>query len=234
MLWPAVILGFLGSFHCLGMCGPIVFALRGRGWAHWRFLTGRMLYNMGRIVTYSALGAVVALLGMSAGMFHFQQGLSIVIGILLLLWAFSEAGWLKRIGLGGQLSRGVSWIKGGFSKFWQMEGLPAQFMVGIFNGMLPCGLVYLAMAYAAMAATPWEGAAFMALFGAGTLPMMLAVAFSAKVITPELRQKVVKAIPYFIMVFAVLFILRGMNLGIPYLSPHMTLSSGEAVVSCHE
>ena len=234
MLWTAVILGFLGSFHCLGMCGPIVFALRGRGWAHWRFLVGRLLYNGGRIVTYAGLGALVALLGLGAGFFHLQQALSITIGVLLLLWAFSEAGWLKRIGFASQMSRWVSWVKGGFSKFWQMEGLGAQFMVGFFNGLLPCGLVYLALAYSAMAVTPWEGAAFMALFGAGTLPMMLAVAFSAKVITPALRQKVVKAIPYFIMAFAVLFILRGMNLGIPYISPAMSTQSGEMVVSCHE
>lgn len=234
MLWTALVIGFLGSFHCLGMCGPIVFALRGRGWAHWRFLVGRLLYNAGRIVTYAGLGAFVGLLGLGAGFFHIQQGLSIVIGVLLLFWAFSEAGWLKKLGLGGQVSRWVSWVKGGFSKFWQMEGLPAQFMVGFFNGLLPCGLVYLALAYAAMATEPLEGAAFMALFGAGTLPMMLAVAFSAKVITPALRQKVVRAIPYFIMVFALLFILRGMNLGIPYVSPRMADQSGGVIVNCHE
>ena len=233
MLWSAVILGFLGSFHCLGMCGPIVFAIKGSPWAHWRFLTGRLLYNLGRIFTYSALGALVALLGMSAGMFHFQLGLSMIIGVSLFFWAFAEAGWLNRIGLASQLSRRVSWVKRGFSRYWQMEGLPAQFMVGFFNGMLPCGLVYLAMAYATLATTPLQGAAFMAVFGAGTLPMMLAVAFSAKVITPTLRQKVIKFIPYCIMVFAVIFVLRGMNLGIPYLSPQMILSSGEVVVNCH-
>ena len=107
-------------------------------------------------------------------------------------------------------------------------------LFGLLNGLLPCGLVYAALAGAAATGGPLGGALFMAAFGLGTIPAMLAVSLAGRLITAPWRARFQRAVPVAMAVLAVLFIVRGLSLGIPYLSPDL---SPEAVAGgrscCH-
>ncbi len=114
--------------------------------------------------------------------------------------------------------------------FFQQRTFSSFFFIGTLNGLLPCGLVYLAVAGASATSGPSEGAAYMALFGAGTLPVMLSVVVAGNFISVNIRNHIRNAMPYMILLIGVLFILRGLCLGIPYISPK--ISKGE-IHSCH-
>ena len=87
MLWTAFLLGFLGSFHCVGMCGPIALAVGGKGSN--KFLFNKIIYNLGRSLTYAMLGLVIGSLGFSLSLAGIQQGISIGMGILVVLLSLS-------------------------------------------------------------------------------------------------------------------------------------------------
>lgn len=230
----ALLLGLAGSLHCLGMCGPIALALPGAQASGLPYFLGRVLYNGGRVVTYSVLGGIVALLGVAAAMFEAQRIVSIALGGVLLLmavyawWVHSQPAtartnplWQFWMRLMGQLMR-----RG------HGRGL---FIVGLLNGLLPCGFVYLGLFQAALSDTVLEGAGKMALFGLGTWPVMLTVSWSSKWISNWMRSKASRMAPYVMVMMGAIFILRGMALGIPYLSPSLTISpKGKAKMSCCE
>lgn len=228
MVLSGFIIGILGSLHCVGMCGPIALALPGRRWE------GRLLYNLGRIVTYSILGGLVALLGVGARMFQMQQAFSITMGILLLFWAVREMGWVKLPRFLGVLDRFSMAVRSGFSKWFGKGTLGSLFMLGILNGLLPCGLVYLGLFSAAITADVFSGMAVMALFGLGTFPVMFALSWSSSRINTSWRSRLNRILPYSVMFFGLLFIVRGMALGIPYLSPKMEVeeATGKVEMSC--
>lgn len=104
--------------------------------------------------------------------------------------------------------------------------------MGMANGLLPCGMVYIAIAGALSTADVVSGVLFMAFFGAGTLPAMMMISYFGKMISLSARSSMRKAVPYFVAVMGILLILRGLNLGIPFISPEMPAVSGQ-VVSCH-
>ncbi|RDV13563.1 sulfite exporter TauE/SafE family protein [Pontibacter diazotrophicus] len=219
MIWAGFIFGLVGSFHCVGMCGPIAMALPFVGSSGWRYYAGRLLYNGGRIVTYTALGALAGAFGQSLQMAGLQQTVSIVSGILILLLLVLPAA------LQGKAARAVGtdkvmvWVRHKLGYFFQKNSLGALFMVGLLNGLLPCGFVYIALA-GAISAPGIEGAMlYMALFGLGTLPLMFLVSLSGKLISLKLRSTFNRLVPYVGMCLAILFIVRGLGLGIPYLSP---------------
>lgn len=221
MLYLAAFLtGLLGSFHCLGMCGPIaMIAPQGQGYG--RFIGGRLLYNLGRITTYATIGLLLGTFGMGLQVAGVQQYVSIVMGVVLLVIALSKITGIGKLGNNtwfGGLKQKVEKL---FSKFITKPSLSSQYTVGLLNGLLPCGLVYIALAGAITTTHATEGALYMALFGLGTLPMMFSVSIASRWITHKVRTKIMRTLPYFVMVVAVLFILRGMNLGIPYVSPQL-------------
>jgi sulfite exporter TauE/SafE len=96
-----------------------------------------------------------------------------------------------------------------------------MFLIGILNGFLPCGLVYVALAGAIASGDAISGAAVMILFGLGTIPAMFAASVFGKFINIGIRTKLRKAVPALAILLAAVFILRGLNLGIPYLSPRL-------------
>jgi sulfite exporter TauE/SafE len=220
MIWTAFLLGFLGSMHCAGMCGPIALALRSSPSS---FYMSRIFYNAGRILTYTVLGLIAGSAGAFISLAGWQQGLSITLGILLLIASFSLVPGMKK-SFSKFLRPVETWVTSKLSSFLRSSTTVDLMIVGVFNGLLPCGLVYTAIAAAAVTGTSWSGAAYMSLFGVGTLPMMLAISFSGKIIPVAWRSKITRVYPYVTMIVAVLLILRGMNLGIPYISPE--LSSG--------
>jgi sulfite exporter TauE/SafE len=230
MLWAGFLFGLLGSFHCVGMCGAIALALPGAGGPSRRYVAGRVLYNLGRLTTYTLLGAAAGLLGQSLRLAGWQQSLSLVSGGLILLlvvvperYLSQAAGWL---GLGSLLPK----VKSQLAVFYQKPALSALYTTGLLNGLLPCGLVYLALAGALSAPGVAGAAGYMALFGLGTLPLMLGLTLTGQLVPVAWRGRMRRAVPMLAAVLAGLFIVRGLGLGIPYLSPRL---GGAAVAASH-
>ncbi len=221
----AFVIGLVGSLHCVGMCGPIAIALPVAQQNKFLFILGRVLYNIGRVISYAAMGAFFGLIGSKIALFGFQQTLSLAIGILLLLYVVvpkSLLHKLPRIKLFDKFSAG---IKKSFAALWNKGSVSSMLLIGILNGFLPCGLVYVAIAGATATGSILNGSIFMILFGLGTLPLMTGMALLGKFINLQLRRRLTKLIPIFIALLAVIFILRGMNLGIKYVSPKLSIKS---------
>ncbi len=232
--WTAFTIGLLGSFHCIGMCGPIALAipLKQTGWLN--RAGGSLIYNIGRITTYALFGILFGYLGQGIQLAGLQQVMSITLGIAILLYfglpylsnqfRFS----VESIGFGA-----LGQLKKMFGTVLQSKSVGSLYLLGVLNGLLPCGLVYLAIAGAIASSAPESGALYMALFGLGTLPFMLVLPLVGQFINLSVRNKMKAWTPVFIVVFAVLFVLRGMNLGIPYLSPKFTADKTEVESCCH-
>jgi len=208
----ALLLGFLGSFHCIGMCGPIALTLPVQHLGGAKKMGGILLYNAGRVTTYMLMGLLFGWLGRQFYIGGLQQWLSIILGVLLLAGMFfyrfvpvPKLGFVKKP-LGQLLAR---------QQFRTLYG------IGFLNGLLPCGLVYIGVAGALASGDIWDGMLFMGAFGAGTLPAMMAVTWFSQLISIPVRHRIRQLIPVMVGVMAVLLILRGMNLGIPYISPAM-------------
>lgn len=222
MIWTAFLLGFLGSFHCLGMCGPIALAVSAKD--NSRFLRNKIIYNLGRTVTYSILGALIGLIGFSFALAGIQQWISIGMGAMILLMAFfykSSERFITQSGLYGRVSK----LKSKLGCFLKKGGTPAFFASGLLNGLLPCGMVYIALIASFALQSPLDGAMYMFFFGLGTTPMLVMVMISGKIISLSIRTKLTNALPYFAMFIGILFIVRGMGLGINYLSPKLPIYS---------
>ncbi|GAB3634629.1 sulfite exporter TauE/SafE family protein [Hymenobacter arcticus] len=217
MLWAGFLFGLLGSFHCVGMCGAIALALPGAGGP--RYVAGRVLYNLGRVSTYALLGAAAGALGQGLRLAGWQQGLSLLSGGLILLLVATPERWLDRAAGTLGLAAGLSRVKTQLAYYYQRPGLGALYTTGLLNGLLPCGLVYLALAGALSAPGIGGAAAYMGLFGLGTLPLMLALSLSGQLVPLAWRQRLRRAVPVTALALAGLFILRGLGLGIPYISP---------------
>jgi sulfite exporter TauE/SafE len=222
----AFVLGLLGSLHCAAMCGPLMLALPVPPGGPLRFVTGRIVYQLGRIATYCLLGVVAGLAGKTLVLAGWQRWLSIALGIAVL------AGFLlsKKISVAAPVVRLVTQLKNAMGAQLRQRSFVSLAVLGLLNGLLPCGLVYVAMAGAASRGGVFAGGGYMAAFGLGTLPMMSAISCSGKVFPVSWRLKLRGAIPVGVCLLAALLILRGLSLGIPYLSPD--LSSG-APACCH-
>ncbi len=220
IILPAIALGFAGSMHCVGMCGPIALAIPvGKGNRVERFFAYSS-YHIGRITAYAILGFLFGVLGAGLDMAGLQQGLSLGLGVLMLafIW-FPRAAGLFRIS--GVLAKYQSGVNRFMAKRLKSQRFSALLGLGFFNGLLPCGLVYIGLAASMATYDPFLGAGFMALFGLGTIPALATLVFTGNKIGASLRVRLNKALPVIATVFAVLFILRGLGLGIPYVSPEL-------------
>lgn len=236
-VWTGFIVGFVGSLHCVGMCGPIALALPVFGESKLQVFLGRLLYNLGRIITYSILGALFGLFGSRLILFGLQQYVSIAIGALILLYVLIPRKIKTRVSELSFYTAIVKFLKTNFSKLISKRTNRSLFTIGLLNGILPCGFVYVGIA-GAVSTNGWiEGALYMALFGLGTTPIMFATAMLGKVINFNLRAKINKLIPTFAAILALLFILRGLNLGIPYISPKFEYPAAKTEIQevdcCH-
>ena len=210
MLWTALILGFLGSFHCVGMCGPIALAVGGsRGNS---FLVNKILYNLGRSITYAILGLIIGSIGFSLSLAGIQQGFSITMGAIILIMALSYKKADQFVTIPA-LSGLVVWVKGRLSRFLKAGGSLAFFGTGLANGLLPCGMVYMALVAAMAFQSPLLGATYMFFFGIGTIPLLLTLMYSGSFIPVGARQKLQRAIPYIGVFIGLVFIYRGLGLG---------------------
>lgn len=219
LLWSALGLGFLGSLHCIGMCGPIVLALPVDAQSRLKLAFGRLLYNGGRILTYMLLGTLCGLAGQIVAIAGFQKGVSIVAGLLILvavLFPKRLAAFLLRFRVADRLTHKFKTFWGGL---FGRHSYRSLFVIGLLNGLLPCGLLYVALAAAAATSEPLSGVAYMALFGLGTLPVMLTSSLLGAAVPVRVRSAILRLVPAGYAVLALLLILRGLSLGIPYVSP---------------
>lgn len=216
-LWTAFVLGIVGSVHCAGMCGPLAMALPATGGNSVSFAVGRVAYNFGRILTYCTLGILFGAVGKSFVMAGVQRWVSIALGVMLLAGLIGS----RRLSSWAPLIRFVNRLKGSMAGMLRQRSFLSLLLLGALNGLLPCGLVYVAAAGATAAGTIESGAAFMAAFGLGTVPMLLAIGVSGRLIPISFRLKLARAIPASVFLLAVLLILRGLELGIPYVSPDL-------------
>jgi sulfite exporter TauE/SafE len=223
----AIALGLLGSLHCAAMCGPLMLALPVPPGGPGRFVAGRVIYQAGRIATYALLGVLAGLLGKSFFLAGWQRWLSIAIGLAILLgYLFSG-----RMALTAPVVRLVGRLKAAMSWQLQQRSLRSLALLGMLNGLLPCGLVYVAVAGAICAGTWMDGLIYMALFGLGTTPAMLGIALCRKAFPAAVRLRLRSVVPYAVCSLGILLVLRGMGLGIPYVSP--ALAGGVPVCCIH-
>ncbi len=213
----AFLTGLFGSFHCAGMCGPIAFALPGSKEKGVSFYFGRFLYNLGRMLSYALLGFILGSFGLGLKLAGIQQGLSISVGVIIIATLIYQK-WLQR-GVGFSI---FSLLSSQFiQKLFRSKSLFSLGLIGMLNGLLPCGFVYIAILGASVTQNSWDGAIFMALFGLGTFPMMFGVSIIGQFLSQKTRSTLVKWSPVFAFIIAILFIIRGLNLGIPYMSPKL-------------
>lgn len=227
----AFMMGVLGSFHCVGMCGPLALALPLNNNSVVAKLSGAFLYNAGRIVTYSFFGFVFGLLGKTAGFFGFQQGLSIGIGLLILLFLAVPAKFKMQYTASKFTNNFFVKLRLELGHLFTKKNNSSLFVIGLLNGLLPCGLVYMAVAGAIVSGNMAGSILFMAAFGLGTVPVMWSIAFFGNYIGISWRQKIRRAYPFIMAVMASLLILRGLGLGIAYISPKMD-TAHKAVSGC--
>lgn len=221
-------IGILGSLHCIGMCGPIALSipLRGHKWL------SMLIYNSGRIVTYSFLGCLFGLVGKAIVITGFQQTLSVSAGIIIILTVFFSFSGQKFIPWPPFYQRFITQIRNQFAHLFQEKTYRSLFLIGIFNGFLPCGLLYLAIIGSLATGDPFSGSLFMMFFGLGTLPAMMFAGILRTLIDAPLKAKINKILPILTLVLGCLLIIRGMNLGIPYLSPQI-IPEEPAITQCH-
>lgn len=221
-IWTALIIGFAGSLHCVGMCGPIVLALPTKiNSKNLDFILKRLLYNIGRVSTYALIGIIVGYLGQSLKIWGYQQTLSILIGVVILLWVIIPKKYHKIITELSLIKKGFGILQKSIGKLFKNESYLSFYVIGILNGFLPCGFVYMGAAGAASTGNYFSGGLYMVLFGLGTVPALFVLSIFGKYFNQSLRNKFNKAVPYFAVILALLFILRGLNLGIPFISPMM-------------
>lgn len=233
MIWAGLLFGLLGSFHCVGMCGPIAMALPFVGSSGWRYFAGRLLYNGGRIVTYASLGVLAGAFGQSLQLAGLQQTVSIISGVLILLLLILPAALKSKASSALGTDNAMGWVRRKLAFYFQQNSLGSLFVVGMLNGLLPCGFVYIALAGAISAPGIGGAMLYMALFGLGTFPLMFLISLSGKLISLKVRAAFNKAVPYVGICLAVLFIVRGLGLGIPYLSPKVVQTTQQRTeMSC--
>jgi sulfite exporter TauE/SafE len=228
-LLAAISLGFLGSFHCIGMCGPIAMTIPVKRTSHFSIISGSLIYNAGRILTYACLGLLFGILGKGFMLAGWQSFLSIALGISILLLLFIPNLSVIPVHVGFLVSF-IGKLKLKIRSLFGVHTNRSLFIIGLLNGLLPCGLVYLGIIGALSTGDTLKGALFMIGFGLGTLPAMLSITFIRDYIGIRFRNGVRRMVPVFVAMMAVMLILRGMNLGIPYVSPTAASNAG---VKCH-
>jgi hypothetical protein len=207
MFYMAFLLGLAGSAHCLGMCGPIALAIGQPGRSAWR---GRLQYQGGRLLAYVGIGAVAGLLGQALFLSDLQAYLAYGTGALMIaagLLAANLDAWLHRV---PGMRRWYDWVGGWLGKALQRRG--GAWLVGFLNGLLPCGMVYMALFGALSMGNVLHGMAYMASFGAGTLPAMLGAGMAAQWMQHRWKPFLRKAFPVLLVALGLLLVFRGTHL----------------------
>lgn len=232
MLLSAIILGLMGSLHCVGMCGPIAFMLPVDRTNNLKKFGQVFIYHFGRLLAYGIIGLVFGLLGKGLYIFGMQQKLSITIGILMIVVVLIPYKTFSKYNLSKPIFKIIAKVKKRLGQALKKKSADTFLTIGFLNGFLPCGLVYMALFGAIAMGNPLEGGLYMVLFGLGTIPLMTATIYFSTLLKGGLRKKVTKLIPVLVIIVGVLFILRGLGLGIPYVSPKPVVELASGAAEC--
>ncbi len=233
MLYSAFIFGLISSLHCIGMCGPIALMIPVDRTNPTKKATQISTYHLGRLTAYACIGFIFGLVGKGFFLAGIQQRLSIFIGVAMIITILTPERVLANYNFSKPVYRLISKIKSSLGKQFKNKSYKSLFTIGLLNGFLPCGMVYVALFGAiAMQNVPF-GILYMLLFGIGTIPMMSSVTYLNSIITVSFRNKIQKVIPYVGVIIGVLFILRGLGLGIPYVSPANMSLFVQETPNCH-
>ncbi|WP_299334564.1 sulfite exporter TauE/SafE family protein [uncultured Psychroserpens sp.] len=233
MLWSALIFGLLGSFHCIGMCGPIAFMLPVDRSNSTKKVFQILTYHFGRLLAYSLIGLVFGLVGKGLYLFGVQQQLSIVIGILMIVIVLIPTQTFNRYNFSKPIYKVISKVKSSLGQALKKKSADTFLTIGFLNGFLPCGLVYMAVIASIATQNAVQSSLYMFLFGIGTIPLMTTAIYLGKFLNATVKQRIQKAIPVFVIIIGLLFIIRGMGLGIPYLSPTPVVEMASSTIDCH-
>lgn len=224
------LLGLAGSFHCIGMCGAIALSLPVNSLPTSQKNIGIILYNIGRLISYSLIGLLFGLLGRTLYLGGFQQWLSIILGITIIAY-FITTYFLKGNFEISFIKKFTTKLQIILSKYLMKQSIKHSFIIGILNGFLPCGMVYFALASSLATNSIINGMLGMFVFGLGTIPLMLATSHIGVFIKLSLRNSIKKTMPFFILSIGILFLLRGLNLNLPFISP--IINQNNNVIICH-
>jgi len=235
MLSSALVLGLLGSLHCLGMCGPIAFMLPLDRENNVKKTTQLFIYHAGRLLAYGIIGVLFGLLGKGLSLFGIQQKLSIGIGALMIVLVLIPARYLNGHKLLSPIYSIIGKVKSKLGAELKKKTPDTFLTIGFLNGFLPCGLVYMALLGAVAMGNALEGGLYMMIFGLGTVPLMSLVVYSKGMLSSSIKFRIQKLIPVFVVIIGILFIIRGLGLGIPYISPKAApADSVTATIECHQ
>ncbi|MCP4802491.1 MAG: sulfite exporter TauE/SafE family protein [Bacteroidetes bacterium] len=233
MLWSAFIFGLLGSLHCIGMCGPIAFMLPLDRSSHLKKVIQLSSYHLGRLVAYSLIGMGIGVIGKSFHLFGLQQYISIFIGCIMIVMVIIPSKYSNKYSFSNPTFKLIAKVKTTLGQTLKKKTSDTFLTIGFLNGFLPCGLVYMAV-FASLSMTEiFLSSLYMVLFGLGTIPLMTTVIYVGNVINTSVKQRIKNIIPFFVFIIGILFILRGMGLGIPYLSPAPITEMVSSSLECH-
>ena len=216
MYWIAFTLGFFGSLHCIGMCGPLALAVHtskkniGLG-----AFFGALQYNTGRTIGYISLGLLFGLLGSAVALGGAQRVISVVLGVIMVIFFIFSVNpdqLISRMPAFHRFYHSVSQRL--FSMLRKSAHVPSLYL-GAVNGFLPCGLVYIAIAGAISLSNIWGSMGFMLFFGLGTFPAMMGVTLGHQAVSQKLRVSLKRLYPIITLVMGVYLIYRGLMSKLP-------------------
>lgn len=211
----ALSMGLLSSFHCIAMCGPIALALPIQKGNKFQQFAGLVFYNGGRTLTYAALGIALGSLGSSFAWIGYLRYLSIFSGVLMLLYVLWPAHLDSYFHPPKFWQKFIQYLKKQMGEMLRSRKMPSWFLLGILNGLLPCGLVYLALISSIATGNAFSGGLYMLMFGLGTLPAMMAVGFFKQWFSISLRSRVRKLTPIMLAIAGILLVMRGILIQYP-------------------
>jgi sulfite exporter TauE/SafE len=233
MFYTAFFFGLISSFHCIGMCGPIAMMLPVDRNNPAKKATQIITYQLGRLLAYASIGLVFGLVGKGLFLAGFQQKLSIFIGVAMIVVIVIPEKIFAKYNFSKPVFVLISRIKSSLGKQFKNKSYTSFFTIGLLNGYLPCGMVYVALFGAIAMQNEVFGVLYMILFGLGTIPMMSSVVYFNSFLSVKARNKIQRVIPYVGVIIGVLFILRGLGLGIPYVSPSDMSLFIQPTPACH-
>ena len=233
MLYTAFIFGLISSLHCIGMCGPIAIMLPVDRSNQTKKTLQIFTYHLGRLAAYASIGFIFGLFGKGFSMAGLQQELSVLLGIIMIVIVVIPEKVFIAYNFSKPIFKVISKIKTALGSQFKNKSYQSLFTIGLLNGFLPCGMVYVALFGAIAMQSPSLGILYMLLFGLGTVPMMSSVVYLNSFLTLPFRNKIQKVIPYVAVCIGVLFILRGLGLGIPYISPNTVSLFVQQQPNCH-
>ena len=233
MLYSAFIFGLISSFHCVGMCGPIAMMLPVDRNNEAKKITQIITYHIGKLTAYGILGLVFGLLGRSFYLAGMQQQLSIIVGVLMIVVALVPEKIFAKYNFSKPIYKVITKVKSSLGQQFKNKSYKSLFTIGLLNGFLPCGMVYVAIFGAIAMQSVSLGVLYMILFGIGTIPMLTAVIYVSNLLSFSFRGTLQKMIPVVAVVIGMLFIIRGLGLDIPYLSPSNMSLFVQSEANCH-